>query len=152
MSQQLNGILEVERRLRHWAAYMVILHKGEIGWASRNIIVSISEGRGARFPTTGTCPIAKYEHSQLIDSWIKSMGREYPNLEDALNFYYTCKLPVKDVAYLLGVSKSVLYQRINEAKIWLCGRLNAHIELIEKEMEKQAFLDLPKAWQLKLKT
>lgn len=152
MSQEQNGILEVERRLRHWAAYVVILNKGEIGWSSRNIIISISEGRGARFPTTGTCPIEKYEHSQLINSWIIAMGREYPHLQDALNFYYTCKIPVKDVAHLLGVSKSVLYQRIQEAKIWLCGRLSAHLDLVERELENQmAALEAPK-WRLRIKT
>lgn len=124
------GLFEVEARLNQWAYYKINLNAGAIGWPSRNLIVSLGEGRGPRFPTTGVCLILKFDHSQQTDTWVKSLGKLYPDLEDALTIYYTCKLPTNKVAKLLGVSRRTLLQRVHDAKLWLCGRMNAYMDAI----------------------
>ncbi len=120
-----NGISEIEARLSQWASYRVLMQNGEIGWPSKNLIISLSEGRGARFPTTGVCLILKFDYSQQMDSWVRAMGQQMPLLEDALTLYYTTRLPLSDVARLIGISKRTLLTRVHDAKLWLCGRLNA---------------------------
>lgn len=120
-----NGILEVEARLTQWASYRIQMLNGDLGWPSKNLIVSLGEGRGARFPTSGVCLILKFDYSQQMDSWIKSMGQQLPELEDALTIYYTTRLSTIEVAQLIGISKRTLMTRVHDAKLWLCGRLNA---------------------------
>lgn len=122
------GLQEMEARLAQWAYYKINLNEGGIGWPSRNLIITLSEGRGPRYPTTGVCLILKFDHSQQTDTWVKAMGKLYPDLEDALTVYYTCKLPPRKIAALLGVSARTLQQRVHDAKLWLCGRLNAYLE------------------------
>lgn len=127
-----NGIFEVESRLTQWASYKIQMSNGDIGWPSKNLIVSLGEGRGARFPTTGVCLILKFDYSQQMDSWIKAMGQQLPDLEDALTIYYTTRLSTSDVATLIGISKRTLMSRVHDAKLWLCGRLNALNEVKNK--------------------
>lgn len=126
---EINGMLEVEARLTQWASYKIRIMNGDVGWPSKNLIVSLGEGRGARFPTTGVCLILKFDHSQQMDGWVRAMGAQLPDLEDAITIYYTTRLSTGDVAKLLGVSRRTLLTRVHDAKLWLCGRLNAALEV-----------------------
>ncbi len=116
---------EIEHRLVGWAHYKLDLNNGHIGYPSKNIILSINGGSGARYPTTGTCLIYKYSDHQQTEGWIREMGREFPHFEDVINIYYTTRWQVIDVARFLGISKRTLMQRVHDAKLWLSGRLAA---------------------------
>lgn len=131
------GILEVEALLPDWAKYRLKLNGNNIGWPSKNIILSLSEGCGARYPTTGVCLILQFSDVEQIDFWVRSMGRIYPHLEDALTIFYCSTLPHTKVAHLLGISKRTLTQYLHDAKLWLCGRLQAIRDAREQQDCKQ---------------
>lgn len=138
-----NGLQEVEARLAQWAYYRITLLDGAIGWPSKNLIISLSEGRGARYPTTGVCLILKFDHSQQTDTWLKSLGKEYPHLQDAITIYYCCKLSTGKVAQILGISKRTLLQRVHDAKLWLGGTLQAYNDAQTIQEQQATCKELP---------
>lgn len=121
-----DGTFEVEQRLVQWASYRLRLDNNEIGWPSKSVMIKLSEGCGTRYPTTGVCLIGEYDLSAQTDYWLQCMGREFPEYRDAIQIYYTTKMHPNKVAKLLGISRRTLNQRIQTAKIWLCGRLASH--------------------------
>lgn len=116
---------EIEERLSKWAFYRISLQEQELGWDAKSSITSIGEGGGNQYPTTGICLILKYATAQQTDSWVKALSRECSSLADALEKYYLSKKSTFESASDLGISRRAFLQRVHDAKIWLCGRLNA---------------------------
>lgn len=123
------SINEIERRLNFWSYYIYDLFKGNIGWPTQSVL--LADANGPRYPTTGTCPILKYESCQQVDLWIRQMGSEYPLYEQVVYNYYLSKSPVNVIARRMGISRRTMEQRLHDAKLWLSGRLRGFEQISE---------------------
>lgn len=117
---------ELERRLQHWAAWIISINMNESGWPSESVISRIMQ-QGCftidhNKARTSSIPIYN-TRAEETNTHINQMKLEFPKYADAIYHYYISIKKTKELAEERNISARTFRQRVHDAKIWLLARM-----------------------------
>ena len=122
-----NKLAQVEYRLSVWARWYCQIIGGELGYSGLPIDEIIKTGLWVR--QTRRKEIATNPMAESIDSALKILRQDRPEIAKALYAFYILPGQMTSRARELGSSRSCFQRRVNTAKTWLTAWLTARDEL-----------------------
>ena len=113
-----------EKRLNHWARWVVNINTGLIGYPPESSIASFHKnGFDHNRPKTSSIPIHD-PMAEEVNTGINRMRTVNPLYTDAIYSYYITPKKPKELAVDRGIAPRTFRERLFKAKCWLEENLN----------------------------
>jgi len=126
---------EIENRLNHWAAWVVLFEKNLLGYPKESIIAKFQDGY-VHDKNRSRGSIEPYRQNILAENVNTAYNRlkEYaPAQANAIYVYYIERAHIKTYAEKNKMSVSTFYKHLRAARLWL----DAEIETLDGAMRKR---------------
>lgn len=136
---QLN--VELDRRMRNWAYWIISFKKNEVGFPNRSTIADFGMD-GSLQPRHSKPPFSLQgvELADQMNGWLNIMGVHHPDYKSAIIRYYLTRFKISELAKQVNIHPHTFKDRLRDARTWLKGRLSA-----EENISKIALVEsLPK--------
>lgn len=117
--------LELEKRLQHWAAWIVTFLNGEQGYPRESSIARFFEEGFSPYQNTAKSSSIPYYNpkAETVNTCFNRLKSEYPDRADALYHYYISRKKLSQLASERKIASRTWRSRVRDAKLWMAASL-----------------------------